>query len=940
MIPPAKVSSASSFLGQEEVRSAGTVGTGYVTAGSATMEEQPVEVEQPANEDPQASGAERFSPQQARRLREMEQEAPLLYSERRTEQPQEDSGAARAPPLPHYSSSESGQAEAIQAEVRRQMQAFMVVQSELQGRVAALVEENQMLRQVAWSNVDSVSGGSGLHAAKGSWFSGLRRNLMGFVQQVPGTAQFDGGYAPQVTGWTSSPGPSHEGVQASGHVEGQERHAAPPSTGAKGQRVPVPALEYSLGPPPTPSALSAARSQQVPVASGVSPAPFLGLGSIGVPKTTAAGPSTGAGATGGNGNPLEVMMSGIVQLQGVVADLASRSASTSSSAGGGPEVARPGVQELVKLPPPTLEGALGFSDWIHAVKPSMSDLSDTSGECWRVVLEEAREWYNDKFVPSTPIARVRLRVPESKTDREPRWSRVKHRMEHLIIQACSDSVRAELSSARVSGVLNILCKLHIIYKPGGVAERSEALKQVQHPKPADSAIDAVLKLRTWKRWMTRLSDLGGAQPDAALSLQALECITGNVLRSLPSLNLVRASLHLDTQPTGAKVSEYFEHLLVELEAVSRVAEGPSPSLSLGAKTEANKNVRQVDARVAGGNDTSPAAPKEARSPKGAGQAAGGDSPKKLCKWFHEAKGCKRGKDCKFTHDWSQVPKQDRADRCMACGAKGHRRDACPNTQGTGLAKRDDGASSAKSARADPAQKSKADPGLRKVLSDAAGVLREAIHASGGAADPAAHQPPSAGGSARGGGSEAGTCAEGPAMAAAAKIQAQLEDLEARVLDGRGPAVRAVSGAAEAVNSEQTALLDSGATHAELDVASAEGQDLVPCTVSLAGHQRQTWKQTPGGSLVAPSTGEGTTQTILPLGCLVDQLDCSVRWSKKGGMHLTHPRLGRLKTSLKGGCPQLNREQAMCLIKELESAKLGELTSRLKKVQAYLTACKD
>ena len=371
-------------------------------------------------------------------------------------------------------------------------------------------------------------------------------------------------------------------------------------------------------------------------------------------------------------------MSGIVQLQGVVADLASRSASTSSSAGGGPEVVRPGVQELVKLPPPTLEGALGFSDWIHAVKPSMSDLSDTSGECWRVVLEEAREWYNDKFVPSTPIARVRLRVPESKTDREPRWARVKHRMEHLIIQACSDSVRAELSSARVSGVLNILCKLHIIYKPGGVAERSEALKQVQHPKPADSAIDAVLKLRTWKRWMTRLSDLGGAQPDAALSIQALECITGNVLRSLPSLsfriNLVRASLHLDTQPTGAKVNEYFEHLLVELEAVSRVAEGPSPSLPLGAKTEANKNVRQVDARVAGGNDTSPSAPKEARPPKGAGQAAGGDSPKKLCKWFHEAKGCKRGKDCKFTHDWSQVPKQDRADRCMACGAKGHRRD--------------------------------------------------------------------------------------------------------------------------------------------------------------------------------------------------------------------------------------------------------------------------
>ena len=72
---------------------------------------------------------------------------------------------------------------------------------------------------------------------------------------------------------------------------------------------------------------------------------------------------------------------------------------------------------------------------------------------------------------------------------------------------------------------------------------------------------------------------------------------------------------------------------------------------------------------------------------------------------------------------------------------------------------------------------------------------------------------------------------------------------------------------------------------------------------------------------------------------MNQLDCSLRWSKKGGIHLTHPKLGRLKTSLKGGCPQLNREQAMSLINELESAKLSELTSRLQKVQAYLRSMK-
>ena len=88
------------------------------------------------------------------------------------------------------------------------------------------------------------------------------------------------------------------------------------------------------------------------------------------------------------------------------------------------------------------------------------------------------------------------------------------------------------------------------------------------------------------------------------------------------------------------------------------------------------------------------------------------------------------------------------------------------------------------------------------------------------------------------------------MATAAKIQAQIEDLEARVLDGR-PRIRSVNCVEGLRDEEPTALLDSGATHAVLDASSAPVQSLIPCTVSLAGDQKQTWQQTPGGSLVAP-----------------------------------------------------------------------------------------
>ena len=56
------------------------------------------------------------------------------------------------------------------------------------------------------------------------------------------------------------------------------------------------------------------------------------------------------------------------------------------------------------------------------------------------------------------------------------------------------------------------------------------------------------------------------------------------------------------------------------------------------------------------------------------------------------------------------------------------------------------------------------------------------------------------------------------MATAAKIEAQLQDLEARVLDSH-PRLRAVSAWADMDSAEPTALLDSGATHTVLDPTS-------------------------------------------------------------------------------------------------------------------------
>ena len=157
---------------------------------------------------------------------------------------------------------------------------------------------------------------------------------------------------------------------------------------------------------------------------------------------------------------------------------------------------------------------------------------------------------------------------------------------------------------------------------------------------------------------------------------------------------------------------------------------------------------------------------------------------------------------------------------MACGGKGHRKDACPNVTGGAVAKRDDGASSAKAAKSEGQPKPKAqDPGLKKVLSEAAGVLREVLathpSSSDGTGVTAQDQP-------HGGDQGAGN-GESP-IAAAAKIQAQLESLESQLLEG-GPSVRAVK-CEPSECAEQTALLDSGATHAVLDASSVKRSELI------------------------------------------------------------------------------------------------------------------
>ncbi|CAE7259807.1 GIP, partial [Symbiodinium sp. CCMP2456] len=173
------------------------------------------------------------------------------------------------------------------------------------------------------------------------------------------------------------------------------------------------------------------------------------------------------------------------------------------------------------------------------------------------------------------------------------------------------------------------------------------------------------------------------------------------------------------------------------------------------------------------------------------------------------------------------------------------------------------------------------------------------------------------------------------------LQRQLDELRLRAMkveiDGtelkkyqRTPLDERVNGDGSSVPT----LIDSGATH--ILRQPRDDQELASATrvsVTLANDERRELLQTESGAILSTSPA---TQPILPMAELV-RAGCEVSW-RRGVFKVTHPVWGELKTSLRGGCPELAQEQAAKLVDQIEDKKLREFqdgVSMLKSKLDYL-----
>ena len=83
---------------------------------------------------------------------------------------------------------------------------------------------------------------------------------------------------------------------------------------------------------------------------------------------------------------------------------------------------------------------------------------------------------------------------------------------------------------------------------------------------------------------------------------------------------------------------------------------------------------------------------------------------------------------------------------------------------------------------------------------------------------------------------------------------------------------------------------------------------------------------------AKERGQGTV--IVPLGSLVQELGCSVNWTRRG-LEVIHPVYGVLTTHVSGACPFIGEARALELIGELENRKLEQLKVSMLETQLRL-----
>ena len=609
----------------------------------------------------------------------------------------------------------------------------------------------------------------------------------------------------------------------------------------------------------------------------------------------------GRAATRGPMDAFGLLAQGIAQLQTAMSATMAHKAQEL-------EVVKPGISELPRLPELSETSCIDIGDWVHALECPMGDLSNGSSSWWKETLQCLDRFY-DAYLKSSNIAKLSLKPEAFATAfvKEEKWSRVDKRATSMILTALPEAVKGEILASRLTGTLAVMGRVMVLYRPGSAAERQQILKALEAPSTAGTAHEAVDLLRRWSRWLRRAGDVGLQCPDASVLLRGLDTVTRKVIAEHGEIqfrmNMMRYTLEVDSKPTKKAVEDLHHAMLSEFEQVAfrgRTKPASTANSKAMLATVVPSSSATTTARESGAGEGSP--------------VKGKNAP---CKFFLTEQGCKKGQQCKFSHG---VDKKQRQGRCWTCGSKLHMSKQCPTKDKPGTST----SPSRAATRNEPTSPT-------SVLAAMAPESAHPIPPSG-ATSTTTPLPAASTAATSTTGEDRGISAPTVTTGSEGDLRELLREANSMLKEMRQLKMLTVNDVlAQARTSGcnndggRTGLLDSGASHpfrqgTDMELGSADR-----VKVQLANGQEIVLAQNKAGTLLASSsTPDDVSTPIVPLGALVQDLNCELTWGRRRGLEIKHPVHGTIRPRVVGRCPIIGEAQALDLIRELEDQRVDEL----------------
>ena len=546
-------------------------------------------------------------------------------------------------------------------------------------------------------------------------------------------------------------------------------------------------------------------------------------------------------------------------------------------------------------------GPLVAGDWITTIAPFLRDMSSSSSLWWDEVLRVAGALYR-VWLESEPMERLRLVAVSPPAFQVPPWLRIEQRGSVALLKALPESLRSELVAQREVSSIGIMFKVLRVYQPGGLGERTTLLKQLVDQKVPAPLSEWMLALRSWRRWLTRVQELGIQPPDPVLLLSTLDRFAAALARHSSQvafrLQVTRAALRVDTAPNERSIHQFSETLLAEGEAVFhggsalpiketvkvKALDGEQIPMKeeVAKKDQKDKPKDGSDAKDHRDGKDAKGGKQDSKGAKSDGKGFSGDKP--VCRYFLSEAGCKKGQKCSFPHEWKGVSKMG---RCWNCGSSQHMRSECPVKEVPHVKKGNADEKKGKESEVKPVEGQSSSPSTTGLFF-----------------------PP----------------AEPDAAPAEALVKEAVQ-----LLKSLRPAIKAVTVCAiNPGEGHSRALLDGGTTHILRPARSkAEFEKAVPIKVELAAGVATLRQVQTTGTLVT----DFDTQLIVPLGKVV-KLGYRVTWENEE-FEMVDPKGAKVDVLLEAGCPTVDLPTARRLIQELEDQEV-ELDRRVRALRAEVT----